>query len=152
MSASADATASPSGRPLQVGIVAETAEAERRVALTPATVGKVLDLGYAVTVESGAGVRAGFEDAAYVAAGAKVSDGPVWDADVVVTINAPRPDEIERLRPDATVISMLAPALEPARLEALAERGVTALAMDAVPRISRAQSLDVLSSMANIAG
>jgi NAD(P) transhydrogenase subunit alpha len=114
--------------------------------------GKVLNLGYAVVVESGAGVRAGFEDAAYVAAGAKISDGPVWDADVVVTINAPRPDEIERLRPGTTLISMLAPAIEPARLAALADRGVTALAMDAVPRISRAQSLDVLSSMANIAG
>jgi NAD(P) transhydrogenase subunit alpha len=152
MSESPGATAPPPGPALLVGVVAETATAETRVALTPETVGKVLDLGYAVTVESGAGVRAGFEDAAYVAAGAKVSDGPVWDADVVVTINAPRPDEIERLRPGTTLISMLAPALEPARLAALSERGVTALAMDAVPRISRAQSLDVLSSMANIAG
>ena len=152
MSESPDATAPPPGPALLVGVVAETASGETRVALRPETVGRVLDLGYAVTVESGAGVRAGFEDDAYVAAGAKVSDGPVWDADVVVTINAPRPDEIERLRPGATLISMLAPAIEPARLAALGERGVTALAMDAVPRISRAQSLDVLSSMANIAG
>jgi NAD(P) transhydrogenase subunit alpha len=152
MSESPDGTAPPPGSALLIGVVAETATAETRVALTPETVGKVLNLGYAVAVESGAGVRAGFEDAAYVAVGAKVSDGRVGAAAVVVTINPPRPDEIERLRPGTTLISMLAPALEPARLAALAGRGVTALAMDAVPRISRAQSLDVLSSMANIAG
>jgi NAD(P) transhydrogenase subunit alpha len=138
--------------PLRIGVVAESAKAETRVALTPETVQKVVGLGYAVTVEAGAGVRAGFEDTAYVAAGAEVHDGPVWDHDVVITINAPQPDEIERLAPGTTLVSMLAPAIEPDRLEALAGRGVTALAMDAVPRISRAQSLDVLSSMANIAG
>ena len=152
MSESPDVSTSPPGSSLQVGVVAESGKAERRVAMTPETVAKVLALGYAVTVESGAGVQAGFEDAAYVAAGAKVSDEPVWGADVVITINAPRPDEIARLRPGSTLISMLAPALEPDRLAALAARGVTALSMDAVPRISRAQSLDVLSSMANIAG
>nr|WP_308190904.1 Re/Si-specific NAD(P)(+) transhydrogenase subunit alpha [Pseudonocardia terrae] len=132
--------------------MAESTKAETRVALTPETVRKAIDLGYAVTVESGAGVRAGFDDAAYVAAGAEVSEGPVWDADVVVTIDAPAADEIERLRPGSTLVSMLAPRFEPERIEALAAQGVTALAMDAVPRISRAQSLDVLSSMANIAG
>jgi NAD(P) transhydrogenase subunit alpha len=142
----------PHDRPRRIGVVAESTKAETRVALTPETVRKVTDLGYAVTVQAGAGVRAGFDDAAYTAAGAEVSEGSVWDADVVIAINAPQPDEIERLRPQTTLISMLAPALEPERLAALAERGVTALAMDAVPRISRAQSLDVLSSMANIAG
>ncbi|MFR9803948.1 Re/Si-specific NAD(P)(+) transhydrogenase subunit alpha [Pseudonocardia sp. RS010] len=145
-------TAPPVEQPLRLGVVAESTKAETRVAMTPDTVRKVLDLGYAVTVEAGAGGRAGFDDAAYLAAGAEVSEGPVWDADVVVTIDAPAPDEIERLRPGATLVSMLAPAIEPDRLGKLAERGVTALAMDAVPRISRAQSLDVLSSMANIAG
>ncbi len=75
--------------PLRIGVVAESTKAETRVALTPETVRKAVDLGYAVTVESGAGARAGFDDAAYAAAGAEVSEGPVWDADVVVAINAP---------------------------------------------------------------
>ena len=135
-----------------VGVRAETEKAETRVALTPDTVGKVLGLGYQVTVESGAGTRSGFDDQAYRDAGAEVVDGPVWGADVVIGINPPPAEDIRRLRPGATSISMLAPALEPDRVAVLAEQGVTALAMDAVPRISRAQSLDVLSSMANIAG
>ncbi|EID81766.1 NAD(P) transhydrogenase subunit alpha [Rhodococcus opacus RKJ300 = JCM 13270] len=137
---------------MRIGLVAETVKAETRVALTPDAVRKVVSLGYTVDVESGAGERAGFDDAAYLDAGAKISTSPVWDADVVVMINAPQPDEIPALRPGGVVIAMLAPALDPERLAALAARGVTALAMDAVPRISRAQSMDVLSSMANIAG
>ncbi|MEV0068285.1 MULTISPECIES: Re/Si-specific NAD(P)(+) transhydrogenase subunit alpha [unclassified Amycolatopsis] len=145
-----DGTGSEPG--LRIGLVAESTKTETRVALTPDTVRKAIGLGYRVLVESGAGVRSGFDDEAYLSAGAEVSADPVWDADVVVTINAPDPGEIENLRPGTTLVSMLAPALEPDRLAALAARGVTALAMDAVPRISRAQSLDVLSSMANIAG
>ena len=143
---------SPPTSPMRIGLVAETVKAETRVALTPDAVRKVAALGYAVTVESGAGERAGFDDAAYLDAGAEISASLVWDADVVVMINAPQPDEIIALRPGGVVIAMLAPALDPERLAALAARGVTALAMDAVPRISRAQSMDVLSSMANIAG
>lgn len=146
-----DESTSP-GAPLRIGLVAEPAKTESRVALTPDTVRKAIALGYRVTVESGAGVRSGFDDEAYLAAGAEVSADPVWDSDVVVSINPPDDEQQERLRSGATLVSMLAPALEPDRLTALAERGVTALAMDAVPRISRAQSLDVLSSMANIAG
>src|SRR3569833_1552145 len=137
---------------MHVGVVRESTETESRVALTPDGVRKVVKLGYAVVIEAGAGVRAGFEDAAYAAAGAEVSARPVWDADVVVTVNAPTPDEIGQLRPGAVLIGALEPRLAPQRLTALAARGVTALAVDAVPRISRAQSLDVLSSMANIAG
>lgn len=147
-----EVAALPSSSALWVGVVAESAKAETRVALTPETVRKVVGLGYGVVVESGAGARAGFADDTYAAAGAAVSTGPVWHADVVIAINAPQPDEIERLRPGATLIAMLAPATEPDRLAALAGQGVTALAVDAVPRISRAQSLDVMSSMANIAG
>jgi H+-translocating NAD(P) transhydrogenase subunit alpha len=145
----------PAGDPgpvWRIGVVAETAKAETRVALTPDVVRKVVALGYPVVVEAGAGVRAGFDDAAYVDAGAEISPSAPWDAPLVVAINAPQPEEIERLGAGTTVVAMLAPGLEPARLEALAARGVTALSMDAVPRISRAQSLDVLSSMANIAG
>ncbi|QRP49110.1 Re/Si-specific NAD(P)(+) transhydrogenase subunit alpha [Amycolatopsis sp. FDAARGOS 1241] len=142
----------PPGPPLRIGLVAEPAKTESRVALTPDTVRKAIGLGYSVVVESGAGVRSGFGDEAYLAAGAEVSVDPAWDAEVVVTINPPDADRIEKLLPGTILVSMLAPALEPERLAALAARGVTALAMDAVPRISRAQSLDVLSSMANIAG
>jgi NAD(P) transhydrogenase subunit alpha len=142
----------PAPSPMRIGLVAETVKAETRVALTPEAVRKIVSLGYTVTVESGAGERAGFDDTAYLDAGAEISASPVWDADVVVMINAPQPDEITALRAGSVLIAMLAPALDPERLAALAERGVTALAMDAVPRISRAQSMDVLSSMANIAG
>ena len=156
MSASPPIPSSPTPTPvtssMRIGVVAETVKAETRVALTPETVRKVVDLGYVVTVESGAGERAGFADTAYAAAGAEISASPVWDSDVVVMINAPQLDEIPALRAGSVVVAMLAPALDPDRVEALARRGVTALAMDAVPRISRAQSMDVLSSMANIAG
>jgi NAD(P) transhydrogenase subunit alpha len=109
-------------------------------------------LGYAVFVEQGAGVLSSFDDAAYLRAGADVIDEAVWNADVLLKINAPSEAEIALLRPGQVVVSLLAPAFNPDLVQALAARGVTALAMDAVPRISRAQSLDVLSSMANIGG
>jgi NAD(P) transhydrogenase subunit alpha len=109
-------------------------------------------LGYAVFVERDAGVLSSFDDAAYLRAGADVIDEAVWNADVLLKINAPTEAEIPLLRPGQVVVSLIGPALNPDLVQALAARGVTALAMDAVPRISRAQSLDVLSSMANIGG
>ncbi len=131
----------------------ESRPGETRVAATPTTVPQVLALGHEVLVSSGAGARAAFDDAAYTQAGAQVVDeDAVWDADVLLTVNAPSPSQEERLHPGQVVVSVLTPALDPDRLQRLAARGVTALAVDAVPRISRAQSLDVLSSMANIAG
>ncbi|WP_448639045.1 Re/Si-specific NAD(P)(+) transhydrogenase subunit alpha [Geodermatophilus sp. URMC 63] len=136
-----------------IGVPAETRRNETRVAATPTSVGRLCALGHDVLVQSGAGAGADCPDEAYVAAGARI--GPAadaWGADVVLHVNAPTPDEIDLLRPDAVLVSLLAPALSPDLLDALVARGVTALAMDAVPRISRAQSLDVLSSMANIAG
>jgi NAD(P) transhydrogenase subunit alpha len=132
----------------------ETKPRETRVAATPATVTKLVALGYDVVVESGAGDASSFPDEAYAEAGASVA-GPAdetWQADVVLRVNAPSDQEIARLRDGATLISLLSPGLNPDLVEALAARPITALAMDAVPRISRAQSLDVLSSMANIAG
>ncbi|MGY1664428.1 Re/Si-specific NAD(P)(+) transhydrogenase subunit alpha [Geodermatophilus sp. SYSU D00696] len=132
---------------------AETRRNETRVAATPVSVGRLCALGHEVLVEAGAGAAASFPDEAYVAAGARI--GPAadaWAADVVLHVNAPTPEQVALLRPDAVLVSLLAPALSPDLLDALVARGVTALAMDAVPRISRAQSLDVLSSMANIAG
>ncbi|KRE42516.1 Re/Si-specific NAD(P)(+) transhydrogenase subunit alpha [Knoellia sp. Soil729] len=137
---------------MRIGVPQESLAGETRVAATPKTVEQLIGLGYAVFVQSGAGHRATFEDGAYAAAGADVVGGEVWNTDVILKINAPSPEELDRLRPGQTLVSLLSPALKPELVSALAERGVTALAMDAVPRISRAQSLDVLSSMANIGG
>jgi NAD(P) transhydrogenase alpha subunit len=138
---------------LRIGVPRETKARETRVAATPATVTKLVELGYDVVVESGAGAASSFPDDAYASAGAAVGTAEeAWQADVVLRVNAPAPDELPRLREGATLISLLSPALDPDLVEALAQRPITALAMDAVPRISRAQSLDVLSSMANIAG
>src|SRR4051794_3076699 len=136
--------------PRRVGVVAESVSGETRVAATPPTVRLLLGLGYEVVVESGAGEASGFDDRAYADVGAGI--GEAWDADVVLKVNAPIEAEIRRLRPGAVVVALLAPAQSPELLHALADAGVTALALDAVPRISRAQSMDVLSSMANIAG
>jgi NAD(P) transhydrogenase alpha subunit len=136
-----------------IGIPRETRARETRVAATPATVERLLRLGYAVLVETGAGAASSFPDEAYAGAGARIGTrDEAWAADVVLRVNAPTDDEIAALRDGATVVSLLAPALNPDVVSALARRPITALAMDAVPRISRAQSLDVLSSMANIAG
>ncbi|MEU0971319.1 Re/Si-specific NAD(P)(+) transhydrogenase subunit alpha [Streptomyces sp. NPDC005917] len=140
----------PAHPPQRIGVVAESVPGETRVAATPATVRLLLGLGYEVVVEPEAGAASGFTDQAYVDAGAEV--GEAWDADVVLKVNAPSGSETARLREDATVVALLAPAQHPDLLQALADAGVTALALDAVPRISRAQSMDVLSSMANIAG
>ena len=136
--------------PQRIGVVAESASGETRVAATPVTVRQLLGLGYEVVVEAEAGAASGFSDQAYLDAGAVV--GEAWDADVVLKVNAPTDAEIARLREGATVAGLLTPAQRPELLQALAAVGVTALALDAVPRISRAQSMDVLSSMANIAG
>ncbi|MGA5534748.1 Re/Si-specific NAD(P)(+) transhydrogenase subunit alpha [Mycolicibacterium nivoides] len=133
-----------------IGIPRESLTGETRVAATPQTVGQIIKLGYEVVVETGAGAASSFSDAAYVDAGAEI--GTSWDADVVLKVNAPDDAEIGKLRNGATLVSLISPALKPELVEKLSTRPITVLAMDAVPRISRAQSLDVLSSMANIAG
>ena len=136
----------------RIGIVAER-PGETRVAGTPDSVARLRQLGYDVIVEAGAGAASSFPDPAYVQAGAEIGDrSAAWGADVVLKVNAPTDDEMALLRSGTTVVALLSPALKPELLDELAARGVTALAMDAVPRISRAQSLDVLSSMANISG
>ena len=136
----------------RIGIVAELGQ-ETRVAATPPTVRQLIGLGYEVVVEKGAGEPASFPDDAYAAAGALVVGADeAWGAEVVLRVNPPSEDEIGRLADGATLIGMLSPGLRPELVEALAQRPITALALDAVPRISRAQSMDVLSSMANIAG
>ena len=133
-----------------IGIPRESSAGETRVSATPQTVGQLIKLGYSVVVESGAGVQSSFSDAAYVAAGAEI--GSPWSADVVLKVNAPDDAEIAALRDGTTLVSLISPALNPDLVDKLGARKITVLAMDAVPRISRAQSLDVLSSMANIAG
>ncbi|MBB2986424.1 Re/Si-specific NAD(P)(+) transhydrogenase subunit alpha [Terracoccus luteus] len=138
---------------MQIGVPRESRARETRVAATPKTVGQLVALGYDVVIESGAGLAATFDDAAYTAAGARVAPSDeVWGSDVVHKVNAPDEFEMRRLRPGTVLVSLMAPALDPDLVARMQAAGVTALAMDAVPRISRAQSLDVLSSMANIAG
>ncbi|WP_406634427.1 Re/Si-specific NAD(P)(+) transhydrogenase subunit alpha [Amycolatopsis sp. WGS_07] len=133
-----------------IGVLKEAQPGETRVAATPETVGKLRGLGYDVAVEPGAGLASGFFDEAYAEAGA--TSGPIADADIVFGVNAPSSEQLDAVKSGGTVVSLLSPALKPELVEDLAKRPITALAMDAVPRISRAQSLDVLSSMANIAG
>lgn len=138
---------------MQIGIPRETLKGETRVAATPKTVGQLIKLGYSVIVEAGAGTKSSYPDADFEAAGAAIGDRTaVWSAPIVAKINAPTDKEISQLPKGGTLISLVAPARSPELLEKLNARTLTVLAMDAVPRISRAQALDVLSSMANIAG
>ncbi|MBO0608914.1 Re/Si-specific NAD(P)(+) transhydrogenase subunit alpha [Myceligenerans salitolerans] len=135
---------------MQIGI---PDDAGPLVAATPSAVGRLTALGHDVVVTEGAGAAAGLPDDDYRAAGALVVSDPAvaWESDVVVCTVVP--DDVQlRMRPGTTLVSRLAPAAHPDRIRALAERGITALALDAVPRISRAQSLDVLSVLSNVAG
>ncbi|HHB6532444.1 TPA: Re/Si-specific NAD(P)(+) transhydrogenase subunit alpha [Citrobacter freundii] len=138
---------------MRIGIPRERLTNETRVAATPKTVEQLLKLGFSVAVESGAGQLASFDDKAFVQAGAEIVDGnAVWQSEIILKVNAPEEAEIPLLNPGTTLVSFLWPAQNPELLQKLAERNVTVMAMDSVPRISRAQSLDALSSMANIAG
>ncbi|TWS22468.1 Re/Si-specific NAD(P)(+) transhydrogenase subunit alpha [Tsukamurella sputi] len=133
-----------------IGVLKEARPGETRAAATPATVAQLIKLGYDVVVDSGAGAASSFADEAYVEAGATIGDARA--ADIVLGVNAPSAAQLDGIRPGATVAGLLAPAQNPDLLEDLRRRELTALAMESVPRISRAQSMDVLSSMANIAG
>ena len=140
---------------MRVGALREVAEGEARVAITPSSARHLQKLGHSVVVESGAGERAGFSDDDYRAAGVEVlpnAAAVTEAADVLAKVRAPTEAEAARLRDGQTLISYIAPASSPELLEQLRGRGVTTIAMDMVPRISRAQKMDALSSMANIAG
>ena len=140
---------------MRIGAPRETFDGEKRVALTPQSAAALKKLGYDCLVETGAGDSARFADDAYREAGVEVvpSAAELWqNADIVAKVRAPSPDEIAQARPGQILISFVYPAQNPELLEALKARGVTAIAMDMVPRISRAQKMDALSSMANIAG
>jgi len=129
----------------------ETAQDERRVALVPEVVRKMAAKGFEVLVEAGAGDEAMLTDAAYEEAGATISDA-VWDADVVAKVAAPTADEIEKLGADTVLVGFLGPLSNPQTISALAQAGTTSFAMEAIPRISRAQAMDALSSQSNVAG
>ena len=138
-----------------IGVPRETFAGEKRVATVPEVVEKLIKLGFKVAVQSGAGDAANFSDDVYRAAGAQiVADAPgLWAAsDIVFKVRGPSVEEVGLLREGGTLVSFLWPAQNPELLRKLAARKATVLAMDSVPRISRAQKLDALSSMANIGG
>lgn len=138
---------------MKLGIVTETRPEERRVAASPTTVAKWVKAGWEVVVERNAGVGSSYPDSLYETAGATIVDRDVaWHADIVLKLRPPTDEEPAQLAEGSTLISYLFPAENPALVDALAARKVTVLAMDQVPRISRAQKMDALSSMANIAG
>jgi NAD(P) transhydrogenase subunit alpha len=134
---------------MQVGVPKETAAGEGRVALVPETIGR-LGEGVQVVVESGAGVAAGFSDEQYVAAGGTIGDP--WRADAVVKVAAPTSDEAAQLRSGQVLIAFLQPLTDSEGVERLRSLGVNGFALESVPRISRAQPLDALSSQATVAG
>jgi H+-translocating NAD(P) transhydrogenase subunit alpha len=139
-----------------IGVPKESAEGERRVALVPEVVRKLSggENGIEIVVERGAGAGALIPDSQYEEAGARMVDDPavVWESDVVVKVATPTAAEIARLRPETVLIGFLAPLTGGESIRAIAASGATSFAMEAIPRISRAQSMDALSSQANIAG
>lgn len=140
---------------MKIGALKETTDGEARVAVTPSSAAQLQKLGHTVAVEAGAGARAGFSDQAYEKAGveiARTASDLINDVDVVVKVRPPSPAELAQMHDGQTVISFFFPGQNPDLLEAARTQGVNAIAMDMVPRISRAQKMDALSSMANIAG
>jgi H+-translocating NAD(P) transhydrogenase subunit alpha len=140
---------------MKVAIAKETAPNERRVALVPEVIGKLTAAGHEVLVEAGAGSGSTIPDTAYESAGARVvPTGTLYEqADVVLRVQKPSPDEIERLRPGQAVVGLLQPLIDPETQRTLAAKGVTAISLDTLPRtLSRAQTMDALSSQANVGG
>lgn len=138
---------------MRIGVPRELLDNESRVAATPKTVEQILKLGFEVVVEQNAGFKASFEDEAFVAAGAAIGTAKdVWNADIIFKVNAPSDAEIAQIKEGATLVSFIWPAQNPELVEKLSAKKINVLGMESVPRISRAQSLDALSSMANIAG
>jgi proton-translocating NAD(P)+ transhydrogenase subunit alpha len=135
-----------------VGVAKETAAGERRVALVPDGVGRLAQSGVEVAVEKGAGAEASFADEAYEAEGARLTESVLGGADVVCKVQKPSDDEIARLREGSTLIGLLQPLVSAELARALAERGVTSFSMDSIPRITRAQPMDALSSQSTVAG
>ncbi|MFS0738727.1 NAD(P) transhydrogenase subunit alpha [Sphingomonas sp. 1P06PA] len=139
---------------MKIAVLRETAAGERRVAATPETVKKFIGLGATVAVESGAGTHASIDDAAYAAAGAAVGDraATIADADILLGVAGPDPQTLAGVKPGAWLAAGLNPFGDRARIDQYAGLGVEALAMEFMPRITRAQSMDILSSQSNLAG
>ena len=140
--------------PMRIGVPKETAAGEHRVALVPEVVSKLKSKGLDVLVQKGAGADALLSDSAFAEAGAQITEDPseVWRSEVVVTIAPPDPPQIRGLGTGSILVGFLAPLTSPETIRALAEANATAFAMEAIPRISRAQSMDALSSQSNVAG
>jgi NAD(P) transhydrogenase subunit alpha len=140
---------------MKIAVPRERAPGERRVALVPEVCGKFVKAGIAVAVERDAGRAAGFTDEAYVAAGASIAADPagvVAGADIVVRVGRPTDEELDLLARGTMIVGFLAPLGDPRSVERYAQRGLTALSMDAIPRTTKAQAMDALSSQANIGG
>jgi len=139
---------------MRIGVPKETTAGERRVALVPESGKKLIQAGYQVVVEAGAGSAAGFPDAAYREAGVTLDPAPatVLGADLVLKVNRPEQNEVAAMRPGSIFLGSLMPLRNLETVRTLATRGVTAFSTDAIPRTTRAQSMDTLSSMANIVG
>lgn len=138
---------------MQIGVPKEILAGETRVAASPKSVEQLLKLGFDVNVESSAGELASFDDSSFQSSGASiVTKEEVWQSDLILKVNAPSDDEIALIKEGATLVSFIWPAQNPGLMEKLSGKNINVMAMDSVPRISRAQALDALSSMANIAG
>jgi NAD(P) transhydrogenase subunit alpha len=137
---------------MKVGVPKETATGERRVALVPDSVRRLVEAGVDVLIERGAGEPAAFADSAYEEAGAQVVDDPFSEADVVCKVQRPSDEEIGRLRDRQTLIAFLQPLTSPELVRGLADKRVTAFSMDSIPRITRAQPMDALSSQSTVSG
>ena len=138
---------------MEIGVLKESNQQEKRVAITPKIVSKIKKLGHTVRVEKGLGLDANFYDSQYIEAGAEVTDAnSVWTSDIILKINKPNNDEVSKLDNNKTLISFFSPAVNSDLLQSCSKDKINVLSMDSVPRISRAQKMDALSSMANIAG
>jgi len=137
---------------MKVAVTTETEPGEPRVAATPETIKKLVGLGAEVAVEPGAGIKSGVLDADYAAAGAKVASNAVSGADIVLKVRRPSASELAGYKKGAVVVAIMDPYGNEAALKQMADAGVVAFAMELMPRITRAQSMDVLSSQANLAG
>ncbi len=140
---------------MKVNVPKEKNDFERRVAITPEVAQSLIKAGFEVNIEKDAGLNSYFDNAAYEKAGAKIVDDPnaiYRDADVILKVNAPTPAEIGQMKKDSILISMMYASTNQAIVEACQSAGISAFSMDAIPRISRAQKMDVLSSQANLAG
>lgn len=136
-----------------IGVPKETAAGETRVAQTPETVGKLVKQGFSVLVEQGAGAASFYADEAYLQAGATLSEAAaVWQTDFITAVQPPSPAQVGQMRAGAALVSFLRPLDDPATVRLLAEKNITAFAMELVPRSTRAQKMDALSAMSSIAG